>query len=74
MKPKKERNRIRSTIIAVVVLIIMIIVGFVLIAKAWDGNVFIKIMVGLGVASFIVLLVYFTGKWVTVMKEAKKNE
>lgn len=61
------RKRVRSTVFAVIVLILSLAAGFAMLAIVWEGPVWVEILVALIAVAIAFAVVFFTFRWVRIM-------
>lgn len=61
------RKRVRSTVFAVIVLILSLAAGFAMLAIVWEGPVWVEILVGAIAVAVAIAVLFFTFRWMRLM-------
>mgnify|MGYP007125810262 CR=1 FL=1 len=61
------RRKVRSTVFAVIVLILSLAAGFTMLAIVWDGPVWVEVLVAAIAAAVALAVLFFTFRWMRMM-------
>lgn len=61
------RRKVRSTVFAVIVLILSLAAGFTMLAIVWDGPVWVEVLVAAIASAVALAVLFFTFRWMRMM-------
>lgn len=61
------RKRVRSTVFAVIVLVLSLGAGFTMLAIVWEGPVWVEVLVAVIAAAVAFAVLFFTFRWMRLM-------
>ncbi len=68
------RKRVVNAVISIGVLVLSVISGFIMLAIAWNGPVWVEILVGVVATAIIVAVLLYTLKWVRYQRNRTSKD